>query len=57
MGYKISVDYMTYDNIKTPMMRCTGVSEAIVLKIIESLADRNLIMEINKEVNDELQDN
>ena len=57
MGYYVHVDHLTYDNTVSPIMTCSGVSEAIVLKIIERVANPNVNIKIYKEVNDELQDN
>ena len=57
MSYYIHVDHITYDNTSIPIMTCTGVSETIVLKIIEKVANPSVNIKISREVNDELQDN
>lgn len=57
MGYYVHVDHLTYDNTASPIMTCTGVSEAIVLKIIDTITSSNVKIKIYREVDDELQNN
>ena len=57
MSYYVHVDHLTYDNTASPIMTCTGVSEAIVLKIIDTITSSNVKIKIYREVDDELQNN
>ena len=57
MGYYLQMDRNSYDGDKDRIMTCTGISEAIVLKIIDSVAISNYEFKIYKEVEDGVQDN
>lgn len=57
MGYYLQMDCNSYDGEKDRIMTCTGISEEIVLKIIDSVAISGYEFKIYKEVDDELQDN
>ena len=57
MGYYLQMDRTTYDGEQQKVLTCTGISEAIVLKILDSVAISGYEIKIYKEVEDELQDN
>lgn len=57
MGYYLQMDRNSYDGDKDRIMTCSGISEAIVLKIIDSVAISGYEFKIYKEVNDGIQDN
>ena len=56
MGYYLQMDRNSYDGEKDRIMTCTGISEEIVLKIIDSVAISGYEFKIYKEVEDGLQD-
>lgn len=57
MGYYLQMDRNSYDGEKDSIMICTGISEEIVLKIIDSVNISGYEFKIYKEVDDGLQDN
>ena len=57
MGYYLQMDRNSYDGEKDRIMTCTGISEELVLKIIDSVAISGYEFKIYKEVDDGLQDN
>lgn len=57
MGYYLQMDLTSYDGDKKKILTCTGISEAIVLKILDSVALAACEIKIYKEVDNELQDN
>lgn len=56
MGYYLQMDRNSYDGEKDRIMTCAGISEEIVLKIIDSVAISGYEFKIYKEVDDGLQD-
>ena len=56
MGYYLQMDRNSYDGEKDRIMTCTGISEEIVLKIIDSVAISGYEFKIYKEVEDGIQD-
>ena len=56
MGYYLQMDRNSYDGEKDRIMTCTGISEAIVLKIIDSVVISGYEFKIYKEVEDGVQD-
>ena len=56
MGYYLQMDRKTCDGEVEKVATCTGISEAIVLKILDSVCISGYEIKIYKEVNDELQD-
>ena len=56
MGYYLQMDLKTYDGESKKVATCSGISEAIVLKILDSVSLSCYETKIYKEVDDELQD-
>lgn len=57
MGYYLQMDRESYDGLKEQRLTCTGISEAIVLKILDSVAVSNYEFKIYKEIEDDGRDN
>ena len=57
MGYYLQLDRTTFDNDHQHVMTCTGISEAIVLKILDSVQLPAYETKIYKEVEDDGRDN
>lgn len=56
MEYYLQMDRKTYDGEKEKIVTCTGISEAMVLKILDSVTIPGYEIKIYKEVNDCVQD-
>lgn len=57
MSYYLQMDRKTYDGEKEKIVTCTGITEEIVLKILDSVSIPGYEIKIYKEVDDGIQDN
>jgi len=57
MGYYLQMDRTTYDGEQQKVLTCTGISEAIVLKILDSVTIAAYEIKIYKEVEDDGRNN
>ena len=52
MGYYLQMDRTTYDDEHQKVLSCSGISEAIVLKILDSVTIAAYEIKIYKEIED-----
>lgn len=53
MGYYLQIDRTTYDGEQQKVLTCSGISEAIVLRILDSVTIAAYEIKIYKEVKDD----
>ena len=57
MGYYLQMDRTTYDGEQQKVLTCSGISEAIVLKILDSVTIAAYEIKIYKEIEDDGRNN